>query len=184
MELKTKVCQICGEEYQPTGRGQKYCVGCSPAVYAEEKTRWYKANPEKNRARTALYRKANPEKCRLSVAAWAKANPEKEKDRYAKWRRANPEKTAFSVEKHRAAKHANTSPEEMLTSTEWLAILAEANGHCHYCGKEAKLTLDHVIPLSKGGKHSKDNVVPACEHCNKSKGNKTLEEWDPCPLVR
>jgi 5-methylcytosine-specific restriction endonuclease McrA len=79
--------------------------------------------------------------------------------------------------KRRIAKYANTPLDEMLTSTEWLAILAEANGHCAYCGKEAKLTLDHVVPLSKGGKHSKENIVAVCTHCNCSKKDKTLEEW-------
>ena len=83
----------------------------------------------------------------------------------------------LSGSKRRALKYANTLPDEMLTRGQWLAILAEANGHCAYCGKEAKLTLDHVIPLSKGGKHSKDNAVAACAHCNSSKGNRTLAEW-------
>jgi 5-methylcytosine-specific restriction endonuclease McrA len=38
----------------------------------------------------------------------------------------------------------------------------------------------HTGPLNpawKGGKHNANNVVPACAHCNGSKGNKTLEEW-------
>ena len=42
---------------------------------------------------------------------------------------------------------------------------------CQYCGNTKKLTLDHVIPRSKGGKHSWDNVVIACEPCNSRKGD-------------
>jgi len=45
---------------------------------------------------------------------------------------------------------------------------------CHYCTMERKLTLDHVIPLSKGGQHTKANVVPACGPCNSKKRDRIL----------
>jgi 5-methylcytosine-specific restriction endonuclease McrA len=45
---------------------------------------------------------------------------------------------------------------------------------CQYCGSKKHLTIDHVIPRSKGGKHSWDNVVTACERCNAQKGDRTL----------
>jgi len=44
---------------------------------------------------------------------------------------------------------------------------------CSYCGKTAK-TIDHIMPLSKGGAHRWDNLTPACKSCNSSKGNKKL----------
>ena len=48
---------------------------------------------------------------------------------------------------------------------------------CQYCGhKGDSLTLDHVIPRSRGGKDSWDNLVAACVSCNISKGNKTPKE--------
>lgn len=138
---------------------------------------WRHTNSEKDRLRHAAWNHSNPEKKHLLNAAWRHTNFEKVRLQSGKWKHANPEKVCALNEKRRAAKYANTPIDEMLTSTEWLAILAEANGHCHYCDKEAKLTLDHVIPLSRGGKHSKDNVVPACAHCNNSKGTKTVEAW-------
>lgn len=49
---------------------------------------------------------------------------------------------------------------------------------CQYCLKklpEKRLTIDHVIPLSKGGRHEWTNVVTACSHCNNRKGDKTPE---------
>lgn len=49
---------------------------------------------------------------------------------------------------------------------------------CAYCGvKSKKLTLDHVIAESKGGIKSRNNLVPACARCNKSKGSKHLTDW-------
>ncbi len=48
---------------------------------------------------------------------------------------------------------------------------------CQYCGvKTRELTLDHVVPRQRGGKHQWDNLVSACRSCNHRKGNKTPEE--------
>ena len=114
---------------------------------------------QERRPLRAAYYAANPDKARArgKNRGWSKANPEKAFVAYSKWKREHPEqlriRSAVTQSKRRALKYANTPISEMLTSTEWLAILAEANGHCAYCDKEAKLTLDHVIPLSRGGKH-------------------------------
>lgn len=49
---------------------------------------------------------------------------------------------------------------------------------CQYCGARDKpLTIDHVIPESRGGTDDDSNLVTACKSCNSSKGTKTLEEW-------
>jgi 5-methylcytosine-specific restriction endonuclease McrA len=47
---------------------------------------------------------------------------------------------------------------------------------CVYCGSTKDLTLDHVIPSSRGGKTSWSNLVTACKVCNGKKGDRTLEE--------
>lgn len=50
------------------------------------------------------------------------------------------------------------------------------NRPCTYCGKDGG-TVDHVIPLSRGGKDHWTNMVPCCEPCNSEKSNKLLGEW-------
>ncbi|KAH7405325.1 hypothetical protein KP509_15G065700 [Ceratopteris richardii] len=47
---------------------------------------------------------------------------------------------------------------------------------CQYCGSQDNLTVDHVIPYSRGGEWNWRNLVTACSVCNTKKGNKTLEE--------
>lgn len=47
---------------------------------------------------------------------------------------------------------------------------------CQYCGRLTELTIDHVIPSSKGGKDTWENMVTACLKCNLKKGNKSLKE--------
>jgi 5-methylcytosine-specific restriction endonuclease McrA len=57
------------------------------------------------------------------------------------------------------------------------ALFARDNWKCQYCGTEAgKLTLDHVVPRSRGGESIWENVVASCAPCNLRKGNRTIEE--------
>ena len=56
-----------------------------------------------------------------------------------------------------------------------------ASGTCYYCGRRvgyAGLTMDHVIPLARGGRSTKDNLVPCCKECNTRKKGSLPVEWD------
>ncbi|MCD6581920.1 MAG: HNH endonuclease [Desulfuromusa sp.] len=56
-----------------------------------------------------------------------------------------------------------------------------ARGTCHYCGKSVppkELTLDHIVPVARGGRSTKGNCVPACKDCNNQKKNLLPMEWD------
>ena len=47
---------------------------------------------------------------------------------------------------------------------------------CQYCGKKSDLTIDHVLPKSRGGGDTWENLTTACEKCNVNKGNRTPAE--------
>ena len=54
-------------------------------------------------------------------------------------------------------------------------------GTCWYCGQKVgfkNLTMDHVIPLSRGGRSTKDNLVPCCKDCNIKKKSSLPVEWE------
>lgn len=55
-------------------------------------------------------------------------------------------------------------------------VLRRDKSQCQYCGSRKHLTLDHVIPRSKGGTHTWDNVVTACTDCNSRKGDSLPQE--------
>lgn len=66
---------------------------------------------------------------------------------------------------------------KLRASAWWRSELA--GGRCHYCGHAFpadKLTMDHVVPVSRGGRSIKSNVVPCCAACNKSKKSLTPAE--------
>ena len=49
--------------------------------------------------------------------------------------------------------------------------------YCHYQEKHKELTLDHIIPIKKGGDDSYTNLLPACRTCNLSKGHQAVRQW-------
>jgi 5-methylcytosine-specific restriction protein A len=56
-----------------------------------------------------------------------------------------------------------------------------AKGVCQYCGRNTapgELTMDHIVPISRGGKTSKGNVVPCCKECNNAKKQLLPMEWE------
>lgn len=68
-----------------------------------------------------------------------------------------------------ARRRAAIVAERPVTAEDWLELVRLHKNRCHYCRKRKLLTIDHVIPLSKGGKHVKENIVPACRSCNSKK---------------
>ena len=50
------------------------------------------------------------------------------------------------------------------------------NFTCQYCGHVKEISIDHILPVSRGGKSTWENTVTACQKCNSKKGNKTPEE--------
>ena len=55
-------------------------------------------------------------------------------------------------------------------------IIKRDNDECQYCGSKSHLTVDHVIPRSKGGQNTWENMVACCESCNVKKGNLDLNK--------
>jgi 5-methylcytosine-specific restriction endonuclease McrA len=55
------------------------------------------------------------------------------------------------------------------------AVFVRDGGSCQYCGRRAE-SIDHVVPRSKGGPHTWENVVAACRRCNTAKRDRLLED--------
>lgn len=78
-------------------------------------------------------------------------------------------------EAQRRAWKMGASKVDPITPEVWGEILEYFNHACAYClRQDVKLTMDHVIPLSKGGDHTVQNLVPACKSCNSSKNARPI----------
>ncbi len=67
-----------------------------------------------------------------------------------------------------------------LRSSQWWKRRC-AKGVCHWCGEQVsakELTMDHIVPISRGGKTTKNNVVPCCKNCNNQKKQMLPMEWE------
>jgi 5-methylcytosine-specific restriction endonuclease McrA len=153
----------------------------------EYKRNWSKNNPEKVIEYSKNWSKNNPEKRKQSANNWyyknresenrkarirARENKETRATRKRDWAKANPEKIRAQTERRRIRKLENT--EYLITEKEYKKLYSKP---CVYCGSNKKITIDHVIPVSRGGVHGVGNLVPACLSCNSSKRDKTIMEW-------
>jgi len=67
-----------------------------------------------------------------------------------------------------------------LRHTQWWKRKCD-KGICYYCGRSIppkQLTMDHIVPLGRGGKSTKGNVVPVCKECNNKKRYLLPMEWE------
>ena len=80
----------------------------------------------------------------------------------ADWLDLNPDPAHVKRERAKAR--------ELRATDWWRAQLAK--GVCHYCGKQvgaANLTMDHVVPVARGGRSTRGNCVPCCKECHNKK---------------
>jgi len=65
----------------------------------------------------------------------------------------------------------NCLAEDKITVDEWLAELKKRKAECAICGTKENLTIDHIIPLRKGGRNIISNIQLLCATCNQKKGS-------------
>jgi 5-methylcytosine-specific restriction endonuclease McrA len=91
------------------------------------------------------------------------------------WALANPEKVALTARIKRQRKRAAGK----LTAPEWRSVLEKYGSACLCCGSDGPPTIDHVIPISRGGMNTVDNVQPLCNGCNMRKSTQTIDYRPP-----
>jgi 5-methylcytosine-specific restriction endonuclease McrA len=92
-----------------------------------------------------------------------------------KHRQSHPDMTCVTRHNYRARKENAIAT---LTAQEWLNLKALYGYRCLCCGKqepEITLTLDHIIPISKGGSTTFENIQPLCLTCNDKKSKKATD---------
>ena len=205
IKMEKKVCNKCNKEkslteyHKDKSKKDGFRSDCKKCNCASRK-KWREENPEKIKAARKKWQKENPEKVKALKRKWKKENPgkvkasrkkyylkhgEEERARQKIYRKTHREKVkaiqSLSDSKRRAQKR-NTQVEKItpsLLKEYWIKKGIDPQ-RCYHCDKTFEGLyehLDHYYPLSKGGTHTKENLVPSCEHCNLSKGDKTPEEW-------
>lgn len=144
-------------------------------------TKWKRDNAERYQASYRAYRERTREHRRAVQRAWAEANREAHAAYNAaygrRWRAENPDRARLGVQ-NRLRRQRNHPDFVKVSFRDWNRTINRYQGRCAYCGaKPDALQMDHVVPISRGGRHGIGNIVPACRACNASKGSKFLAVW-------
>jgi hypothetical protein len=133
--------------------------------------RYYQKNKDKILPRCAEYYLETVEEHRERSLKWAEENPEKVKTISRKYRQSPKGKIMGKNNLHRRRELMEHG--DGITIEQWIKILDTQNHRCNGCGrkfsKRLKATEDHIIPLSKGGLHSFENIQALCGKCNSTK---------------
>lgn len=195
-------CLECGGDVpQPTrrrcGQQPRFCSEtCRLARKAKTHRRWVEDNRERHGAvkkkNRESYKEANPEyfkryyadnkeRRRSETRAWYAANAEHHAQVVRRYVEHNKE-WALNIGKKAASKRRSIKERAFVEDVDPKVVFHRDGGICRICMKSvdlsAKWEVDHVIPISKGGAHSYDNVQLTHRRCNRSKGA-TLPKGQP-----
>jgi 5-methylcytosine-specific restriction endonuclease McrA len=163
----------------------------NPEKMAEVDQRWVEANRERVNEKARRYRQRHLEKVRERDRL--RYDPVKKRESNLRWREANPEKVEqlkentrrWCIENPEANRRNNQARRALLKNAfvedvDRIVVFDRDNWTCQDCGivcpKGAKFpeanfaTLDHIVPLAKGGLHSYENSQTLCFRCNCRKG--------------
>lgn len=126
---------------------------------------------EKMREYGRRYHAQNREQRRAISRKYYAAHSEEMKAYSVEYLRNHPESRNIQHHRRRARKQSALN-DGTITRQSVLALLSSWSGICPRCGKDAKPTIDHVIPLAKGGAESISNLQLLCRSCNSAKGTK------------
>ena len=177
--MDTKVCRKCLIESSVDNFYNK-SAKCKPCAIEYAKA-WAKANPEKYKKQWQKQNKKRwveqkqDQAYMTKKAVYFKANSEKRTARAKAWNQANRKKYNLHVSnahlKRRVAKDAKAFK---ILDKEYRKLY---NSPCAFCGTKEKITMDHIIPISRSGNHSIGNLQPLCQPCNSSKKSRLVSEY-------
>lgn len=167
-----------------------WCKDCQLAVSREAGLARYYANREESLAKHREWYSQNRDKARAAMRAWQSQNRAKltayQRERYrndpavrqrvleSRKRHVarNPEKNRVSSLRYWARKKQASGD---FTTEEWIRLCDYYGNRCLACGKQESISIDHIVPLSKGGSNDISNLQPLCLSCNSSKNARTID---------
>jgi 5-methylcytosine-specific restriction endonuclease McrA len=191
-ESTTKRCKICGVEYPltneyfaPIQRGKyfnSYCRECHSAINANNKRKIIARDPAGFSDKRKLQPGRSKERAHEQNTKRYRENRQAERERvrikYKKyWERNRAKQGIYGANRRARMKNADGN----FTLDDIRHIYDDQEHRCLYCGItvfDDEITVDHVIPITRGGSNWPDNLAVACQSCNSSKNNKLIPEWE------
>ena len=182
MDSITKICTRCKQEkpIEAFGKSKYECLKCGyerqKIFYTNhpEKRRQYDKKRDKNNNYLSQksYKEKNLSKHRRRQKEYADNHRDEVNKNSKVWRMRHPDKVSAARHTVRAQRKG---AEGTHTPEEWRELCERYGNKCLCCNEVKPLTVDHVIPLSKGGTNYIDNIQPLCKSCNCRKSTKTID---------
>lgn len=182
-----KLC-IYKHEYEETGKTLRYkCRACVQCALIKGKSEYTKAQQrtrlqsDPDRKEKSIQRLRDWNKSPKGIAkTQTDAYKKKAYERTKQWRKNNPEKQillgrTYTITRRTKKKFVHQGFLDSDLIKERLEVFDK---ECAYCGNISE-SLDHFIPIKKGGSNTIGNMLPACQSCNKSKAAKSVFDWYP-----
>jgi 5-methylcytosine-specific restriction endonuclease McrA len=193
--IASKVCTKCNVDtpLENMGRASRskdgYNIYCKPCIRQQSQQK-RDANPELNKAWQAAYRDShrNQERSRGLARYYSQKDRLLELNHIRRQRDYDHvraiEKASYerNKDRRRPVKNAKQSiRNRLIGKSEFVVLEKELKriylSKCVSCGTHDRMSIDHIIPLARGGRHSIGNLQPMCTPCNSSKQDKTMMEW-------
>jgi len=177
--METKTCTKCKKEltldnFRKCKLGKNGLDSACKECENERIKEYRKTHQIETKEYNKRYRIDNLEKKKEINKNYRKNNVEKVKETNRNYRKNNLERGRITENNRRARKKllAHT-----LTITQWENVKNKFNNRCCYCGRKLPLAQEHFLALSNLGEYTLNNIVPSCQSCNSSKGNKDYFVW-------
>lgn len=174
--MPVKICRTCLTE-KPTSEFNKAgnylqssCRDCTRAYF---KT-YYHEHKERLRDSTKRWVSENKAKATLMWAEYYKAHRDNYRDYHDRWIEENPERFQAIERKRQYRRRASLEDAGVFNAETWEGLCASFSYLCVACYEPRPLTVDHIVPLSRGGTNHVDNLQPLCRSCNSRKGTNTM----------
>ena len=193
-------CKKCGKmkratEFRQELRNKSGLSGACSTCEQAHRAEWYRQNAEDVKRKVQEYRQSRAEELREKRKVSYLDNRQKYHIRNQKKYQAltpierairNAEKQEWrrkdykvNTAKHLAARHKRIAQARdnggTFTADEWNTLCRKYGNHCLCCGEQGKLSIDHVVPLSKGGRNDISNLQPLCLTCNTRKNDQEID---------
>lgn len=169
-----KACSKCGQSKAVTQfkwRGNRFDSWCKQC-YRDNSNQFNKDNADLHRHQSNQYYLNHRGERMDYQRQYTKEHPDQHARWARSWRKRNPEALRVAQHRRRAIK---SQSQGTFTIEQFREMCARYGNVCLKCKQPKTLTPDHVIPLSKGGSNSIENIQPLCRSCNQSKGTKSID---------
>lgn len=151
-----------------------------PDAFRRYRDDWRRKNPDKVAQCHADYQLRHRDRIRKASRDYARSHRAEKRIQLKRWRQNNPERVKAAKARRRAREQL---AEGTFTCDDIWSIFVSQGECCAYCNKKLywgvrrSITIDHIVPLSRGGTNYPENIALACLSCNSGKCDKTLDEW-------